>query len=452
MVLDSLDRPVISYRDNTNGDLKVLHCTNTDCTGTQTPNAPDTDGSVGSNSSLVLDTAGNPVIAYSGSGLKVLHCTNPDCSGQQTPVLVDEDEAGVITSLALDAAGNPVIAYLNSFLGGYYKAHLLDCTNADCSGAQTPTFLGNAYPGDIELTLDGYGLPVISFTDPNPYPIVIRCGSADCSEIASHAGVDGWDDYLYLVGISMSFALDALDRPVFSYWSNYGNELKVVRCNSIDCAAPDSPVFVDETGNVGFYSSLELDADGLPIVSYYDQTNGNLKVVQCGNPYCSDGNRISVPDSVGEVGQYTSLALDSAGYPVVAYYDVTNEDLKVLTCANGYLACYNDDTSDDTDGDGCPDTQEQQAALGTEMSGGLRNGKNPWDYFNPTLDGVNRIDDISAVIDHYGHDNDGDPLYSTRYDRTELAGGNAWQFGPPNGSIRIPDILAAVYSYGHDCS
>jgi hypothetical protein len=105
----------------------------------------------------------------------------------------------------------------------------------------------------------------------------------------------------------------------------------------------------------------------------------------------------------------------------------------------------------DTDGDGCPDVREQQVAAGSETSGGKRDYLNQWDYFNPAANLTNRTKDITAVVMKYGIDFP-NPLYSQRYDRTTLGGGFAWQFGPPNGTIRAQDITAAVLSYGHDCS
>ena len=48
IVLDNLGFPVVSYRDNTNLDLKVLHCTGrADCRGRKSITSPDTGGFVG---------------------------------------------------------------------------------------------------------------------------------------------------------------------------------------------------------------------------------------------------------------------------------------------------------------------------------------------------------------------------------------------------------------------
>jgi hypothetical protein len=117
--------------------------------------------------------------------------------------------------------------------------------------------------------------------------------------------------------------------------------------------------------------------------------------------------------------------------------------------------------SGDTDGDGCPDVMEQQTADGSEVSGGRRDYLNPHDYFNPTGDGENRIDDVLAVLNqYYDDDTDGvpglppySPGYNPNTDRTDNPDSTEpWDLLGPNGEQRIDDILAIIFQYFHNCS
>jgi len=100
----------------------------------------------------------------------------------------------------------------------------------------------------------------------------------------------------------------------------------------------------------------------------------------------------------------------------------------------------------DTDGDGCPDAAEGGRSQST---GGLRDYLNPWDYFNPSGDGQNRIDDILDVVAKYSV-NFPAAGYTMSTDRT--LGSNPWTSNVPDGLQTVADILAAVYQYYNDCS
>ena len=142
---------------------------------------------------------------------------------------------------------------------------------------------------------------------------------------------------------------------------------------------------------------------------------------------------LTVTDGVGLTGS-TSIMIgpDTDG-------DGLRDFTELLTYGTDYL-------NPDTDGDGCTESQE----LGPdEKLGGRRDPTNPWDYFNPTGDLQNRVDDILAVVYHFG-EGLGDPGYSTAYDRTGV-GPDPWNLGPPDGLIRVGDILAIVQQYQHDC-
>jgi hypothetical protein len=81
---------------------------------------------------------------------------------------------------------------------------------------------------------------------------------------------------------------------------------------------------VDSEGDVGSYNSIALDSSGYPHIAYIDDTNIDLKYARW------DGAAwlIETVDSEGSVGGMNSLALDSTDYAHIAYNDYTNRDLK----------------------------------------------------------------------------------------------------------------------------
>ncbi len=138
------------------------------------------------------------------------------------------------------------------------------------------------------------------------------------------------------VGQYTSLALNASGQPVVSYYDGTNLDLKLATCTA-DCASASPTwqlVTVDSVGAVGLYTSLALNASGQPVVSYYDGTNRDLKLATC-TANCATASptwQIVTVDSGGTVGLYTSLALNASGQPVVSYYDQTNGDLKLATC------------------------------------------------------------------------------------------------------------------------
>jgi len=67
-------------------------------------------------------------------------------------------------------------------------------------------------------------------------------------------------------------------------------------------------------------------------MSYYDTTSNDLKLAVCRDSACTEATFVVV-DAVGNVGQHTSLTLDGNGFPVISYYDVTNADLRLANYA-----------------------------------------------------------------------------------------------------------------------
>lgn len=81
---------------------------------------------------------------------------------------------------------------------------------------------------------------------------------------------------------------------------------------------------VDSVGDVGGELSLAFDSKGKPCIAYYDITNADLKYASLE----SNGWQVTTLDFTGNVGSSPSLAFGSDGKPSIAYQDVTNSRVK----------------------------------------------------------------------------------------------------------------------------
>jgi len=61
-------------------------------------------------------------------------------------------------------------------------------------------------------------------------------------------------------------------------------DLKLARCSDLGCSTATFKV-ADSPG-VGLYSSIAIGKDDLPIISYFDENNFDLKVVHCPDRLC----------------------------------------------------------------------------------------------------------------------------------------------------------------------
>jgi hypothetical protein len=456
LVLDGAGNPVVSYTEIVNDDLKLLHCNDPFCVGgDESITTPDSFGFISFHTSLALDLAGNPVIAYFSSipppnffqGLTVMHCDDPNCSsGAETITHVDSGTTSE-HSLQLNSAGLPVVAYKRFGEG----LKLLSCDEPDCSTGNTISVIATA-GSNPSLVLDEFGHPVVAFieeVDANTQELrVLHCGSADCTSGNTLSAPDATN---LRDTIAVEIVLDSSGNPTVSYYDGdvgvgppFDGNLRLLTCGDSDCSTGNSIAVPDGPGDVAWQLALALDASDNPIVAYTIDAGEELRVLHCGNPACTTGNVISAPDQDGLSYGQVSLVLDAAGNPVVTYQDATKATLSLLHCGDPNCEFYTD-----TDSDGCNDSQEkgQNATLG-----GQRDYLNPWDYFDTNADQIIDLpNDVLGVVFHYAPSGT-EPTYDIAFDRGPSVGPNPWNMTAPDGVIDLSvDILGVVLQYQHSC-
>jgi len=111
-------------------------------------------------------------------------------------------------------------------------------------------------------------------------------------------------------------------------------DLKYATHNGVDWV----PVTVEDGTNLGEYTSIAVDSGGQVHISYYDSFHNSLK-------YATNPSGVWVNEEVdgsGSVGTYTSIAVDPSGEVHISYYDTSNRQLKYAT------GTYTDDPTDDS--------------------------------------------------------------------------------------------------------
>jgi hypothetical protein len=227
-------------------------------------------------------------------------------------------DVGGQSSVAADALGRPSIAYTNSS-----SIDLKFAWRGDSTWTNETVDAAGDVGGPVSLALDAQGSPRISYHDGTNVDLKYASKSAA-----------GWTletvDAPGNVGLDSSIELDAQGNPRISYALFMLGPLNA----DLKYAAKAGGVWNVETvvsqGVVGEYTSLELDAQGNPRITYFDRDNGNVW-------YAAKNGGIWTFEIVETQGGafVTSLALDPMGNPHVCYYSSVNEDLRYAVKSGG---------------------------------------------------------------------------------------------------------------------
>ncbi len=219
------------------------------------------------------------------------------------------------SSLALDAAGRPHISY-----NSYHDPWSI-LAYAWYDGAAWYTETVDIHSGEYcSLALSTDGHPHISYYDDWLYALKYAWydGTAWYTTTVASGTVQYYAAYT-------SLALDGAGHPHISYLANVGNgELHYASYDGVSWTIQtvDTDIGADTIQKSS--TSLALDSAGYPHISYYDAMLGHLKYAY----YDGSSWNVETVDNTYYVGKSSSLALDAADHPHISYYNELDGGLR----------------------------------------------------------------------------------------------------------------------------
>ena len=272
--------------------------------------------------------------------------------------------AGTKPALDVDSQGNPHLSYVLSSPTGWVRYAVwnpltseFDTAEVSPGNLEGPTAIGldrndvphivyhrhdqppdqvHAYPSgpvwvnedisdpnhdgwDNSIAFDSNNLPHTSSIDPSSYPGSTGIEYAWYDGVAWHVEQIGSTLVNFFGGTSI--AIDAADNPHITYYDDITDDLMyAVRENNVWTIVP-----IETDGDAGRFSSLELDSQGYPVIGYFKYLSGTIGVVRLAWFSGSSWDFATV-DTLAEVNvpgarSAVSLALDGENEPHLGYGD-----------------------------------------------------------------------------------------------------------------------------------
>ena len=280
---------------------------------------------VGEHTSVAIDATGAIHVAYydrDQGRLKYAVRVN----GVWSVSVVDEgDNVGLYTSIAIDPDGRPRIAYMMA--EGTVDPDPVARTGLKHAAASTDRPSG---PSDWTVDL----------IESRPLPPPPCGGPCDDGSICSDLGIG-----------NVPACYPVVDVSSCGGGCDTGEECLEIATNDFVCAeafeeAPND----DLIPGVGLFASLAITSAGASVIAYHDRINGLVKLaIERGASFgvrVLDGEPAPGTEPPGlDVGQHTSVAVNSLDQIGVAYFDATNDDLLYYDVETSQITVVDDGVS-----------------------------------------------------------------------------------------------------------
>jgi len=323
--------PVISYYHVDAQELRIAHCDDPTC-ATATIRVASDYGDSGQFSSIAIGSDDLPIISFfeaTEGALRAVHCSDLLCDEKVNWIPDPDlnDVVGIGSSIAIAPDGYPMIAYTNIDADLVMVA---DCISLTCIiPTRTPIADAGSAGGDPAIVIGSADLALIAFYDLSGGGgtgdlSVVECKNAACTSFEVHH-VDTPGN----VGKYPSMAIGSDDLGIIAYQDAASARLKVAHCTVASCSSADART-LDPQQESGERTAIAIGPDGLATIVYWADSfdGGVLKLAHCDDLACTSA-RISVLTEIGSNGGYASIAFDGDGHPVISFYDQHTGDLRV---------------------------------------------------------------------------------------------------------------------------
>ncbi len=284
-------------------------------------------------SAIAIGPAGSIYISYADGKNDALKCAVKSDGSWTIMTAAVAEYNGCYSDIAINSSGNPVICYVNDSEDALYLV------SYDGSGWSSPELIYDTDDpdGTVSLALASDDTPHVSFYDADNNRLmyaVKESGTWNVSVI---------DDSTSDLGQYSSIALDSADVPHISYYDDDDDDLKYAtnKSGSWVCAIVDGCDealvsllginLISKNVNAGQYSSIAIDSQDCPRISYYAEEDESIRVA-----VYSTGEESTLTEAgwtaeaveTGDVGQHSALALDAQDGMHISYNDYTAGSLK----------------------------------------------------------------------------------------------------------------------------
>lgn len=304
----------------------------------------DDDGLAGTGGSIALDSHGIPHIVYKADYREIRYATEVagSWSVQPTGATGNRGRIGTIVMPGdVPAFTHGGLFFVKAstqwssedMVGGFWCSAVALAPDGSVWGtSQTQIYVGWVFSAirrgntwDYDQTLANTVRDPIwpcqsIVVDTKGNPHVCFNGTSGEPLVYGHRENDVWSTEELPPGSFASICIDAVGSPRISYYDLASKDLMLAsHQNGTWVSKP-----IDTAGDVGSFSWQAVN-NGVSYIVYYDKTNGNLKLATVTS---SDQSTTTTIDIDGDVGEWSSIAIDANGRLHVAYHDITRGALK----------------------------------------------------------------------------------------------------------------------------